>query len=106
MPKMVGSGDKDCYEEAQKNWHEQQIEDAEVAEDWVMEDDGKHMTYKGGCDRQSTKGKGRYDLISPVFLRRLAIVLEKGAEKYEERNWEKGMPLSRCLDSAMRHISQ
>jgi hypothetical protein len=28
---------------------------------------------------------------------------EKGAERYAARNWEKGIPLSRYLDSAIRH---
>jgi len=29
-----------------------------------------------------------------------------GARKYGERDWEKGQPLSRYLDSAMRHLAQ
>ena len=29
--------------------------------------------------------------------------MEKGAAKYADRNWEKGMPLSVFLDSALRH---
>ena len=37
---------------------------------------------------------------------RIARVYEKGAEKYAPRNWEKGMLLSRFLDSAQRHWYQ
>ena len=33
-----------------------------------------------------------------------ALQMEKGAKKYSARNWEKGMPLSRFADSAMRHL--
>jgi hypothetical protein len=36
-------------------------------------------------------------------MRRLAQVYERGAKKYADRNWEKGMPIGRCLDSAIRH---
>lgn len=43
--------------------------------------------------------------MSPFVLRRDARHLELGAEKYGERNWEKGQPLSRYLDSAMRHLN-
>jgi hypothetical protein len=39
-------------------------------------------------------------------LTRLAGVFERGAVKYEARNWEKGIPLGRYLDSATRHIIQ
>ena len=33
----------------------------------------------------------------------LAKHYEKGAEKYEERNWEKGIPIHCYIDSAIRH---
>jgi hypothetical protein len=39
-------------------------------------------------------------------LKRLAGACERGAQKYGPRNWEKGIPLSRYLDSAFRHILQ
>jgi hypothetical protein len=41
-----------------------------------------------------------------VALIRLARIYEKGAVKYDDRNWEKGQPLSRYLDSALRHLIQ
>lgn len=37
-------------------------------------------------------------------LRRLARHYENGAKKYGDRNWEKGQPLSRYLDSCFRHL--
>ena len=71
-----------------------------------LKDSGQRETAETGLQRDIRKGKGRFDLISPIFLRRLAVLHEKGALKYGERNWEKGGPLSRCLDSALRHINQ
>lgn len=62
--------------------------------------------FSTGAQRDSQEGKSRPDLISPVFLDRLGTLLAKGAEHYGERNWEKGMPLSRFLASAMRHLLQ
>ena len=49
--------------------------------------------------------KGRFDLLSPVAQMRLARWTQRGAEKYADRNWEKGMPFSVFIDSAMRHIN-
>ena len=31
---------------------------------------------------------------------------EAGSRKYADRNWEKGMPFSRYIDSAKRHIDK
>lgn len=62
--------------------------------------------FSTGAQRDSQKDKSRPDLISPVFLDRLGTLLAKGAEHYGERNWEKGMPLSRFLASAFRHLLQ
>src|ERR1700687_5078351 len=61
----------------------------------------KHPT---GSVRDSREGKGRYDLIPPGPLRRLAIVYELGSRRYGDGNWQKGMPLRRYLDSAFRHL--
>lgn len=70
-----------------------------------LKDSGIREEFKTGSVRDSRKGKGRFDLITPFALRRLAIIYEKGAEKYEVRNWEKGQEFSRFLDSAERHIN-
>jgi len=59
-----------------------------------------------GAVRDSRSGKGRYDLLPPHAVRRLAQVYERGAAKYADRNWEKGMAFSRYLDSALRHVFQ
>lgn len=69
-----------------------------------LQDSGTRRTFETGAQRDRAKGKGRYDLISPIAIHRLATVLEKGAEKYAARNWEKGMHLSNYIDSAQRHL--
>lgn len=43
-------------------------------------------------------------MVSPFAMRRLAQHYENGAQKYADRNWEKGMPFSRYVDSAKRHL--
>jgi len=71
-----------------------------------MKDSGKRKHFDTGAVRENAPDKGRYDLISPIMLHRLAIVMEKGGKKYCDRNWEKGMPLHRYLDAALRHTYQ
>ncbi len=71
-----------------------------------LKDSGKRQEYETGARRDTTDGKGRYDLLQVLALRRVAVVLQRGAEKYSPRNWEKGIPLSRFVDSALRHLMQ
>jgi hypothetical protein len=68
-------------------------------------DSGKREAFSTGSVRDSRDGKGRFDLISPIGLKRLAQLYERGAVKYGERNWEKGQKLGRYLDSALRHLN-
>jgi hypothetical protein len=75
-----------------------------MVEDYEMNDSGHRSKFDSGAVREDVKGKGRMDLISPFFLQELAVVMEKGCEKYSDRNWEKGMPLSRYIRSAYNHI--
>jgi len=72
----------------------------------VLKDSGEREVFSTGSRRDTRAGKGRYDLMSPSALRRLALVYERGAEKYGDRNWEKGQSMSRCMDSALRHLLQ
>jgi hypothetical protein len=89
-----------------------------------LSDTGKREEFGTGMIREPNLDRGRYDLITPIglcmtlfnikgpirqeviaeFLRRMAIHYERGAAKYSERNWEKGGPLSRHLNSAIRHL--
>lgn len=69
-----------------------------------VKDSGERQNFETGSVRDTQEGKGRYDLLSPIALRRLAIHFENGARKYNDRNWEKGQPLTRFFDSAIRHL--
>ena len=66
----------------------------------------KIETAKTGGMKERTPGRGRYDLLNPIVLRRDALLYEKGAAKYAPRNWEKGMPVSWNIDSLLRHLMQ
>ena len=70
-----------------------------------VKDSGKRENFNTGSRRDTRKGKGRYDLISPIVMKRDAQHLENGAVKYGDRNWEKGQPLASYLDSAIRHLA-
>ncbi len=69
-----------------------------------VKDSGERQEFGTGSVRDTNTGKGRFDLIPPYALMRLAQHYENGAVKYGDRNWELGQPLSRYLDSAMRHL--
>ena len=73
-----------------------------------MTDSGKRISFgEGKAFREPTKGKGRYDLVSPFAIDRLAKWMELGSFKYADRNWEKGgIPFSRFTDSALRHLNK
>lgn len=77
-------------------------------ERWVekteMQDSGKRQKFIGGAVRDAAEGKPRPELISPFFEERLANWLAKGAAKYDDRNWENGIPIDRCVASLKRHL--
>lgn len=79
-------------------------------------DSGEHAEYSSGMKRDTRKGKPRFDLLLPddvpyekQMLTRWAALMARGAEKYDERNWEQAHTieeLERYLDSAFRHFMQ
>ena len=72
-----------------------------------IDDSGERISYgEGMAVREPATGKGRFDLITPFGMARLARWYELGAQKYSDRNWEKGIPFSRYLDSALRHLNK
>lgn len=48
--------------------------------------------------------KPRLDLITGSMLFEMGHVLAKGAKKYQEWNWAKGLRYSRCIGAAQRHL--
>lgn len=71
---------------------------------YLTKDSGKREEFGSGSVRDTREGKGRFDLLPPLALYRIAGVYERGATKYGDRNWEKGQPIMRYYDSAMRHM--
>lgn len=49
-------------------------------------------------------GKVRMELIPPELMTAVGTILTFGAQKYEDRNWEKGMAWSRVYGALMRHL--
>lgn len=71
-----------------------------------FKDSGNRQTFATGANRDVQKGKGRFDLMPPFVALFVSRIYEVGCEKYGDRNWEKGIPISRFLDSAKRHIEK
>jgi hypothetical protein len=69
-------------------------------------DSGERRQFDTWAQRDDSSQKSRIDLISPFALDRLGQLMRRWAEKYDERNWEKGMPYSVYLASACRHLNQ
>ena len=61
--------------------------------------------FSTGAVRSTDANSTRYDLISPVGLRRIAETYAEGAKKYGDNNWQKGMPASDTMNHAIRHIN-
>jgi hypothetical protein len=70
----------------------------------MIKDSGTRQEFETGAVRDCEAGKGRMDLLPAHALMMLAKHFEAGATKYGDRNWEKGIPLSRFFDSALRHM--
>lgn len=69
-----------------------------------VKDSGERREFDTGSRRDVRRGKGRFDLINPIALKRLAQHYENGARKYGDHNWELGQPIMSYLDSAIRHL--
>ena len=69
-----------------------------------MQDSGERQSFETGAVRDSAEGKSRPDLISPFATERLGNWLLLGSKKYSERNWERGIPVSRTIASLHRHL--
>lgn len=50
------------------------------------------------------ENKLRYDLLPESAIEEIAKIMTYGANKYAERNWEKGMDWSKCEASLKRHL--
>jgi hypothetical protein len=70
---------------------------------YVLKDSGARTKFTTGAVRDAQEGKGRMDLMPVRALIAVSKIFESGAKKYEPNNWRKGIPLSRYMDSGLRH---
>jgi hypothetical protein len=63
------------------------------------------IKFPTGAVRSTDAEDTRFDLISPIGLRRLAETCAEGAAKYGDHNWEKGFPVSSVMNHALRHLN-
>lgn len=81
---------------------------------FVTKDSGKRKEFKSGMRRDTDEGKPRYDLVVPLgmkehMLKRWAMLMARGMDKYGYRNWEKANSEEEYLRfkaSAFRHFMQ
>ena len=83
-----------------KNYHEKR----EVFVDDLMKASGRNPEFDEIRGLRYNSDKLRYDLIPPLAQRECAKVWTKGLDKYPAGNWEKGMPWSEVIASALRHL--
>jgi len=69
----------------------------------TIKDSGTRTEFSTGAVRDAQEGKGRMDLLPVRAIIEVAKIMELGAEKYEARNWEQGIPVHRFMDSGLRH---
>jgi hypothetical protein len=66
--------------------------------------EGRTAKFGTGAVRSDSVEEFRYDLISPIGLREVARTCAEGAAKYDDFNWERGMPAHDLLNHAIAHI--
>ena len=72
----------------------------------IKRSDLPERQFEGGAVRDSNVGKGRFDLLCPFAIDQLARHMQRGCERYGDRNWELGIPMSSFYDSADRHMKR
>ena len=73
-----------------------------------LPDSGERTSFGDGLAvREADPNKPAVEGISPELIFRLGALLTKGGQKYGDfRNWEKGMPWTRCFGAIIRHAFQ
>jgi hypothetical protein len=69
-----------------------------------METKANLTQFPTGAARSNDADDVRFDLITPIGLRRLAGTCAEGAKKYGDHNWTRGIPASEMLNHAIRHV--
>ena len=68
--------------------------------------DNTEITQTSSTGGQKGKKLARFDLIPPNAIIEIAELYGRGAEKYEDRNWEQGYPISLSFAALNRHLWQ
>lgn len=89
---------------AKQHIYDKYFENPEVTVDDLMKASGRNPNYDEVRGLRYNSDKLRYDLIPPLANRECAKVWTKGLDKYPAGNWEKGMPWTEVIASAMRHL--
>lgn len=78
---------------------------AEYLESPVIERIGRWQRSKDVKDLEAVFAIGVMELFEDreTAILELSVHFEEGCKKYGERNWEKGIPVNRYIDSAIRH---
>ncbi len=74
-----------------------------MSKKYVLKDSGTRTKFNSGAVRDAQGGKGRMELLPVRAIISLSKIFEAGAIKYAPNNWRKGIPLSRYMDSGLRH---
>lgn len=69
-----------------------------------MENKKEMKSFASGAIREDKTGKGRHDLLPFCALNRLAKHFQKSLENHPAYNWQRGIPMSSFMDSAIRHL--
>lgn len=88
----------------------------EMNKDYITKDSGERLNFASGMQRDIEENKPRFDLLMALddsyencLLTRWAKLLDRGARKYSERNWEQANSIDefkRFKSSAFRHFMQ
>jgi hypothetical protein len=65
----------------------------------------KRKTQASASGAKHDGGKLPWHLLPYDAVREIVKVLQFGAQKYAERNWEKGLAYSRVFGATMRHLT-
>jgi hypothetical protein len=72
----------------------------------ALPDTGERQTFAvGQAVREADPLKPAVEGISPYAIERIGLLYTLGGEKYGDfRNWERGMPFTRCIGAIIRHV--
>lgn len=69
-----------------------------------LKDSGTRRDFQTGAVRDMADGKGDMFSLPAAAIIRVSKHYEQGAKKYSRLNYQKGIPVSAFMDSALRHI--